>query len=204
MCCRRETGREKNLRGGERMKKLIFAGIAGVLLTLSVLAINGVFEREPLITENEVMRAKNAWASGLISIGEAHAEGGDPRMVAMQGISALYDYEEGKVFFKPTLTHGEHTFRNTKDGALAYFVGGVPGYPGNGEAFALKGWTNVKFENFDIQTHGPIAVAMGHATLTGQDGNQVTVEKLFAYREDAEGRVRIIAHFSALPFDPAR
>lgn len=188
------------------MKKLIFAGIAGVLLTLSVLAINGVFEREPIITitEQEVVAAKEAWADGLIGIGEAHIGGGDPRGVAMQGISALYDYEEGRVFFKPTLTYGEHTFRHTKDGALAYFVGGVPGFPGNGEAFALKGWTDVEFTNMNIQTHGPIGIAMGHATLTGQDGNQVTVEKLFAFREGADERVRIIAHFSALPFDPAR
>ena len=40
-----------------------------------------------------------------------------------------YGYQFGPVLFKPTLTAAPQTFRTTRDGALAYFVGGDPNYP---------------------------------------------------------------------------
>lgn len=76
------------------------------------------------ITEAEVNAAQQAWCDTLVKIGKVHADGGDSIGVASQAISDLYDYESGKVFFKPTLAHGKDTFRPTKAGALSYFVGG--------------------------------------------------------------------------------
>lgn len=43
-----------------------------------------------------------------------------------QVLSVAYNYDSGKVFFKPTLAYGPQTFRNTKEGALAYFIGENP------------------------------------------------------------------------------
>jgi hypothetical protein len=47
---------------------------------------------------------------------------------------------------------------------------------------------------------GALASAMGKITLQAADGSEVTVDKTFAYRRDADGRLRIIAHHSSLPW----
>jgi len=44
----------------------------------------------------------------------------------------------GAVLFKPTLPVNPQTFRATRAGALAYFVGGDPSFPKD-KGFALKG-----------------------------------------------------------------
>ena len=71
-------------------------------------------------------------------------------------IDDLYDYAEGQVFFKPTLAFGPRTFRPTKEGALAYFVGGNPNFPED-TGFALKGWTAARYDNNAAENgiHGP-------------------------------------------------
>jgi len=49
-----------------------------------------------------------------------------------------YAYRMGAVLFKPTLPVNPQTFRATRAGALAYFVGGDPSFPKD-KGFALKG-----------------------------------------------------------------
>jgi hypothetical protein len=139
---------------------------------------------------------------------EGHEAGGDYKAVARQLIADLYDYEEGKVFFKPTLTHGKNTFRNTKAGALAYFVGGNPDFPED-KGFALEPWMKVRYDNAGegndgIQIHGDIALTMGNVYLTGISGQEIMVDKTFAFRKCADGKLRLIVHKSALPFDPGK
>ena len=64
--------------------------------------------------------------------------------VANGALDAAYGYDLGQVLFKPTLTSGEQTFRTTRDGALAYFVGHSDDYPGDG--VGIKGWRSVVSE----------------------------------------------------------
>jgi hypothetical protein len=159
------------------------------------------------ITEAEVNAAQQAWCDALVNIGKVYAAGGDYRAVANQALTDLYDYDHGKVFFKPTLAHGSNTFRPTKEGALAYFVGGNPAFPDD-KGFALKRWTEVTYDNNaaenGIQIHGPIAITMGNVYLTDADGNHVTVDKTFVFHRDADGKLRLIVHKSSLPFDPTK
>jgi hypothetical protein len=161
---------------------------------------------EAPITEAEVNAAQQAWCDALVNIGKVHAAGGDYRAVANQAITDLYDYDNGKVFFKPTLAHGPNTFRPTKAGALSYFVGGNPDFPED-TGFALKHWFDVSYDNNaaenGIQIHGDVAITMGNVYLTDANGNHVTVDKTFAFRRCPDGRLRLLAHKSALPFDPA-
>ena len=89
------------------------------------------------ITEAEVNAAQQAWCDGLVKISQTAKEGGDAKAVAAQVIDDLYDYKEGMVFFKPTLAYGKNTFRPTREGALAYFVGGNKDFPED-TGFALK------------------------------------------------------------------
>jgi hypothetical protein len=159
------------------------------------------------ITEAEVNAAQQAWCDGLIKIGKVHADGGDYKTAAGQIIDELYDYKEGKVFFKPTLATGSNTFRPTREGALSYFVGGNPKFPED-SGFALKRWTKVSYDNNaaenGIQIHGDTAITMGNVYFTDYKGNEVKVDKTFVFRRDNEGKLKLCVHKSALPYEPAK
>ena len=157
------------------------------------------------ITEAQVNDAQQAWCDGLVRIAQVHAGGGDAKAEAAKFIDATYDYAGGKVFFKPTLAFGPRTFRPTRAGALAYFVGGDPAYPED-TGFALKGWTKARYDNNaaenGIQIHGELAITMGNVYITGPDGKEVMVDKTFVFRRCADGTLRLCVHKSALPFSP--
>ena len=161
-------------------------------------------DRAP-ITEQQVNAAQQAWCDGLVNVAQVHARGGDAKAAAAKMIDDLYDYAEGKVFFKPTLAYGPRTFRPTREGALAYFVGGNPGFPED-TGFALKGWSKARYDNNagenGIQIHGDLAITMGNVYVTGPDGKEVMVDKTFVFRRCADGNLRLCVHKSALPFSP--
>jgi hypothetical protein len=156
------------------------------------------------ITEAEVNAAQQAWCDGLMSLGKVYADGGDYRAAAGKLIDDLYDYREGKVFFKPTLASGKNTFRPTREGALSYFIGGNKNFPED-SGFALKKWVKVTYDNNaaenGIQIHDDVAITMGNVYLTNAKGDQVKVDKTFVFRRDTDGKLRLAVHKSALPFE---
>lgn len=154
------------------------------------------------ITPERLTAAKQAWCDALISISTTHREGGDAAALAGQVIDAAYNYSAAPVLFKPTLTFGEQTFRTTREGALAYFVGGNTAFP-NDSGFALKPWASASFVISATYIEGPIGITMGHVTLTDTSGAQTTVEKTFVFRNGDDGALRIALHKSALPFTPS-
>jgi hypothetical protein len=160
------------------------------------------------ITEDEVNAAQQAWCDALVQIGKIHSEGGDAKAYAEKVLTEAYDYDNGKVFFKPTLAFGERTFRKTKEGALAYFVGGNPNYPED-KGFALTPWVKARYDNAGegnngIQIFGDIAITMGNVWVTGKDGKEVMVDKTWVFKKGEDGKLRIIVHKSALPFAPTK
>jgi len=163
---------------------------------------------EITITEAEVNAAQQAWCDALVKIGTIHEEGGDAKAYAEKVLTDAYNYDYGKVFFKPTLAFGERTFRNTKEAALSYFVGGNPKYPED-KGFALTPWVKARFDNAGegnngIQIYGDIAIAMGNVWVTGKDGKEVMVDKTFVFKKGTDGKLRIIVHKSALPYKPIK
>jgi hypothetical protein len=181
----------------------VLTGAAILLLTPA----NADQPKETTITEAEVNAAQQAWCDALVKIGKVHQEGGNYKAVASRLIDDLYDYKDGKVFFKPTLAFGKNTFRSTKEGALAYFVGGNKDFPED-TGFALKHWVKVRYDNNaaenGIQIHGNIAITMGNVYLTNSKGDEVMVDKIFAFRKCQDGKLRLCVHKSALPFDPGK
>lgn len=163
--------------------------------------------KQGAITEADVNAAQQAWCNGLVMISQAHKRGEDYTAVANQVIDDLYDYKEGKVFFKPTLAHGKNTFRPTREGALSYFIGGSKNFPED-KGFALKDWVKVRYDNNaaenGIQIHGDVAITMGNVYLTNAKGDEVMVDKTFVFRRGSDGKLRLCAHKSALPFDPTK
>ena len=86
------------------------------------------------ITEQELTEARQIWGDALVAISQAFDTDGieSARAVANSAIDAAYGYNLGPVLFKPTMASGEQTFRPTREGALAYFVGHDSGYPLDG------------------------------------------------------------------------
>lgn len=163
---------------------------------------------QDVITYDEVNAAQQAWCDALVKIGQIKEEGGDYKAFAEQVLSTAYNYDNGKVFFKPTLAFGDQTFRNDKKGALAYFVGGDPDYP-NDKGFALTPWVKARYDNAGpnnegIQIYGSVAITMGNVWVTGKDGKEVMVDKTWVFKKGKDGKLRIIVHKSALPFSPAK
>lgn len=153
------------------------------------------------INENEVLTAQRTWCDALLAISKAYRTGGAPaaRKTAISALDTAYGYAYGAVAFKPTLTSGQQTFRPTKEGALAYFVGGNPSYP-NDTGFAIKPWTKCAIRNQVIQLHGQFAITMGNVDLTDASGKVTTVDKTWGFFREPDGEIRIILHHSSLPF----
>jgi hypothetical protein len=195
-----------SMQKSDRCVALWVGGLSGILaLALAPAAADG--PRRAAITEDDVNAAQKAWCDALVKIGKVHKEGGDYKAAARRLIDDLYDYKEGKVFFKPTLAFGKNTFRSTKEGALAYFVGGNRDFPED-TGFALKHWVKVTYDNNaaenGIQIHGDIAITMGNVYLTSGKGEEVKVDKTFVFRKCKDGKLRLCVHKSALPFEPSK
>lgn len=163
---------------------------------------------QEIITYDEVNAAQQAWCDALVKIGKLKEEGGDYRAFAEQVLTEAYNYDYGKVFFKPTLAFGDQTFRNDKKGALAYFVGGDPDYP-NDKGFALTPWVKARYDNAGeknqgIQIYGSVAITMGNVWVTDKEGKDVMVDKTWVFKKGKDGKLRIIVHKSALPFNPSK
>lgn len=187
------------------MTKLSVLG--ALLLPLGLAQANISAESAPVyssnITEQEVLAAQKAWGEALVKISKDFEEGGRAKAkeTALNVLNAAYGYDLGPVLFKPTLTTAPQTFRTTKDGALAYFVGGDKNFP-NDSGFALKGWRKVDVKNAALQLHGPKAVSMGNVTLVDKTGKVTVVDKTWGYLKDPNGQVKIVLHHSSLPYSP--
>ncbi|KSB88490.1 hypothetical protein AS593_23355 [Caulobacter vibrioides] len=174
--------------------------LAGVAATTAPAAAQAIL---PRISEAEVIAATEAWGKGLVSISVAHDENeanlDKARAIASAFIDKAYGYDLGPVLFKPTLTREPYTFRKTKAGALAYFVGHDKAYPYD-DGFALLPWRSVTYKPVGIQINGSVASTMGKLELRDKDGNPTVVDKTWVFKKDDRGVVRIIVHHSSLPF----
>merc|ERR1719486_808891 len=121
------------------------------------------------VTKEEVLAAQDAWASSIKTISAVYRNKGDFIQAASNAAAELYGYGHSNVLFKPTKA-AEEPFRPTGAEAMSYFVGkeaveaiGIDGYDEDG-GFAInggKGWSNVVFENHNIDLNGNTAIAMG-------------------------------------------
>ncbi len=155
------------------------------------------------ITEKMVIDAQKGWCNALVQINETKEKGGDYKKVASDIIDAAYNYQNGIVLFKPTLTTGAQTFRMDKEGALAYFVGGSLKYKDD-SGFALKGWKKCESKPKGIILMGETAISMGNVHMWDKDGKETMVDKTWGYRLDEKGNLRIILHHSSLPYSPVK
>ena len=124
---------------------------------------------------------------------------------AAKAAGELYGYGHTNVLFKPTKA-AEAQFRPSASDAMSYFVGHKAVENGYLEdaGFAInggKGWSNVVFDNHQIDVTGNVAIAMGNYFFTSAaDGSKTKVEYTFGYKKNADGKVRIFLHHSSVPY----
>ena len=152
-----------------------------------------------MVDVRDVEKAQEAWGDGIVAIAAAHSTGGDFVGIATNHVNTLYAYQMGPVLFKPTLAVVDQ-FRPTFETALSYFVASNGACPED-KGFAIKGWTNVRFDNSDVIIDGNTALAMGNYFFTDPDGSEVKVEYTFGYIQDDDGDLRIQLHHSSMPAD---
>lgn len=180
------------------MQKRFFLKVM-LLKLLASLGLASVALAAPPISERDVEAAQAAWGKGIVEIGRIYQSKGDYRVEAGRLIDALYGYGDGKVLFKPTKAEQDQ-FRETRDEALSYFVGG-----GNREdhGFAIQPWSKVRFENNQTVIDSDSAEAMGNYFFTdAKTGQEVKVEYTFGYKRGKDGHLVIFLHHSSLPFHP--
>lgn len=147
------------------------------------------------ISADEVIAAQDAWAEAILEIGRSYAAGGDYRRLAARRLRRLYHFSAG-VLFKPDASP-ETPFRGAFEEVLSFYVGGVIA---GDDGFALRGWSAIRFGERLISTDGPTALAMGAHHFTGADGETLArAEYSLGYARDADDRVRITLHHTALP-----
>lgn len=153
------------------------------------------------VTLAEVEAAQNAWGAALVQIASDFKAGGRDKATATASavLDAAYGYGHGAVLFKPTLTSGEQTFRTTREGALAYFVGGNSAFPKD-SGFALNGWSAYEIRNAAVYINGDMAITQGNVILTNDKGEKTKVDKTWAFRKGDDGKLRIVLHHSSLPY----
>merc|ERR1712187_665773 len=151
--------------------------------------------------EKEVLAAQKGWGDALVQISKTYEKEGlvAAKKLAETIIDTAYGYNYGPVLFKPTLAGGSQTFRTTKKGALAFFVGDDSSYP-NDKGFALKGWRKVQIVNSAIFRDGNIAITMGNVLITDKSGAVTKVDKTWAFYKGKDGSLRIVLHHSSLPY----
>ena len=155
------------------------------------------------IEEREVALAQQRWADGIVEIGKALLENRDDRpqgyrAIAKRLVDDLYGYQEGTVLFKPTKARDKQ-FRLDSESALSYFVGGNPDYPED-TGFALRPWTDVRFENAGFLLGADRAVAMGNYYFADETGSEIKVEYTLGFFKASGGGLKINLHHSSLPY----
>ena len=150
------------------------------------------------ISVEEIQQYQKLWADSLLEVGRFHQQGKNFEQRAQQMVDSLYDFSSGTVMFKPTKA-SEVPFRETRAKALSYFTG-QNGACQEDRGFALSGWTDVKFENHQVVTEGPLAWAMGEYFFTDPKGEVTRVEYTFGYKMGEDQKLRIFLHHSSLPY----
>ena len=159
------------------------------------------------ITEAEVDQIQKGWCDAVLAISDAYQNGGydAAKAKASAVIDTAYAYKFGPVAFKPTIAIGDKTFRTTRDGALAYFVGPDPTIPQFRDkklGFATyRHWVNCEIKDYVMQLLGNTANTMGQVILTDSQGQTAEPEKTWTFLREIDGSVRIVLHHSSAPFD---
>jgi len=150
-----------------------------------------------MITKEQVIKAQNQWANAVIEMGTIKEDYAF-KQYAINFLDELYFFQTGPVLFKPTMASLQQ-FRNTKEMALSYFIGGKDAFCKEDDGFAKKPWIDIKFENNNIILDNKRAIAMGNYYFKSNSSDITKVEFTFGYKL-VNGKLKIDLHHSSLPY----
>ena len=190
----------------KRFKLIVLGSILAItgILSANYYLEDGAFARgnssSKCITREEIKKAQETWGQDIVNIGRLKGRDAAAKKAAEETIENRYaNFDKGEVLFKPTLA-SDPQFRLDKKGALSYFVGGNIG---EDAGFALKPWSNVRFEKAGFSLNCQTALAMGNYFFTdGGTNKEIKVEYTFGYKRNDAGKLEITLQHSSLPFVP--
>ena len=145
------------------------------------------------MSSNQIEHFLNSWKDGVIEIGRIHLEGGDYEKSAELFVSTHYAFDSEEVLFKPTFTK-EVIFRNSKDLALSYFIGGEVA---EDKGFALKPWEEIRLEELNIIEQDNLMVAMGTLNFKPLNLKENTLIAFTFLLIDTDDTLKIKVHHSS-------
>ena len=145
------------------------------------------------MSSNQIEHFLNSWKDGVIEIGRIHLEGGDYEKSAELFVSTHYAFDSEEVLFKPTFTK-EVIFRNSKDLALSYFIGGEVA---EDKGFALKPWEEIRLEELNIIEQDNLMVAMGTLNFKPLNFKENTLIAFTFLLIETDGSLKIKVHHSS-------
>ena len=145
------------------------------------------------MSSNQIEHFLNSWKDGVIEIGRIYLEGGDYEKSAELFVSTHYAFDSEEVLFKPTFTK-EVIFRNSKDLALSYFIGGEVA---EDKGFALKPWEEIRLEELNIIEQDNLMVAMGTLNFKPLNLEENTLIAFTFLLIDTDGSLKIKVHHSS-------
>ncbi len=145
------------------------------------------------MSSNQIEHFLNSWKDGVIEIGRIHLEGGDYEKSAELFVSTHYAFDSEEVLFKPTFTK-EVIFRNSKDSALSYFIGGEVA---EDKGFALKPWEEIRLEELNIIEQDNLMVAMGTLNFKPLNLKENTLIAFTFLLIDTDDSLKIKVHHSS-------
>jgi hypothetical protein len=152
-------------------------------------------------TEEEVRKTLDDWAVGVLSINQAKLNGEDYAAIAESFLEDAYNFDDGLVLFKPTLS-STVPFRTTLEGALSYFIGENPAFPED-TGFALKPWTSIAFDFVGMIFDENRAILQTQAHFTASDSSVTTAYfSMSLTRSSKKSNLKIDLHHSSLPYSP--
>ena len=145
------------------------------------------------MSSNQIEHFLNSWKDGVIEIGRIHLEEGDYEKSAELFVSKHYAFDSEEVLFKPTFTK-EVIFRNSKDLALSYFIGGEVA---EDKGFALKPWEEIRLEELNIIEQDNLMVAMGTLNFKPLNLKENTLIAFTFLLIETDGSLKIKVHHSS-------
>ena len=145
------------------------------------------------MSSNQIEHFLNSWKDGVIEIGRIHLEKGDYEKSAELFVSTHYAFDSEEVLFKPTFTK-EVIFRNSKDLALSYFIGGEVD---EDKGFALKPWEEIRLEELNIIEQDNLMVAMGTLNFKPLNLKENTLIAFTFLLIDTDDSLKIKVHHSS-------
>lgn len=146
-----------------------------------------------VINKEQINSFLNSWADGILAIGKCYLEKEDYIQRALNFIEKHYAFDNENVMFKPTFTQ-EKIFRNDKESALSYFVGGkVPEDSG----FAIKPWESIDLSEVNYLIENNFSAVMGTLHLKSFENEEISVIAFTFVLEKYNDSVKIKIHHSS-------